>query len=264
MGGEVLDVEVSAKKAHRPRQAARSHHAPGRNPRPQGQSEPRTAEGTVIEAKLDRWPRLGRHRARPEGYAERSARSSSPATNGAACARWSTIAASRYQGSRSPAMPVEVLGFRARPRKPGDRFAVAENEAAPARSPNTVSARSARRPSPSPAGKRGSLEQMMAQLKSLRPVKEFPLVIKGDVQGSDRGDHRRARQARHRRSGGPVSSIRASAPSPSPTLSRWPNASGAAAIIGFNVRANPQARELSAENAGIEYPLLQHHLRPRG
>ncbi|HEX6611998.1 MAG TPA: EF-Tu/IF-2/RF-3 family GTPase, partial [Hyphomicrobiaceae bacterium] len=57
-------------------------------------------------------------------------------------------------------------------------------------------------------GMRGSLEQMMAQAKTAGR-KEFPLLIKADVQGS------------------------------------------LEAIIGFNVRANKQARD-AAEQAGIE------------
>ena len=38
MGGDVLDVEVSALEGHQPRQAARNHPAPGRSARAQGQS----------------------------------------------------------------------------------------------------------------------------------------------------------------------------------------------------------------------------------
>ena len=53
LGGEVVDVEVSAKNKNQSRPAARNDRAAGRNPRPQDQPE-RPAEGTVIEAKLDR------------------------------------------------------------------------------------------------------------------------------------------------------------------------------------------------------------------
>ena len=41
LGGDVVDVEVSATKKHEPRPAARNDRAAGRNPRPQGQSGPR-------------------------------------------------------------------------------------------------------------------------------------------------------------------------------------------------------------------------------
>ena len=54
MGGEVLDVEVSALKEHQPRQAARDHPPPVRGARAPRQSRTAPAEGTVIEAKLDR------------------------------------------------------------------------------------------------------------------------------------------------------------------------------------------------------------------
>ena len=96
-------------------------------------------------------------------------------------------------------------------------------------------------------GMRGSLEQMMAQLKTAGR-KEFPLVIKGDVQGSleaiigalDKlGTDEVAARIIHSGVGGITES--------DVTLAE---ASGAA-IIGFNVRAHKEARE-AAERAGIE------------
>ena len=95
---------------------------------------------------------------------------------------------------------------------------------------------------------RGSLEQMMSQLKTAGR-KDFPLVIKGDVQGSveaivgaleklgteevggPRHPRRRRRHHRIRRDAG----------------RRPPSA----AIIGFNVRAHKEARD-AAERDGIE------------
>jgi translation initiation factor IF-2 len=96
-------------------------------------------------------------------------------------------------------------------------------------------------------GMRGSLEQMMSQLKSAGR-KEFPLVIKGDVQGSveaiigalDKlGTEEVAARVIHAGVGGITES--------DVTLAE---ASGAA-IIGFNVRAHKEARE-AAERTGIE------------
>ena len=97
------------------------------------------------------------------------------------------------------------------------------------------------------AGQRGSLEQMMSQLQA-SGLKEFPLVIKGDVQGSVEAivaaldklgtDEVRARIV-HAGAGGITESDVSLA------------ATSGAAIIGFNVRANPQARA-AAEAAGIE------------
>ena len=96
-------------------------------------------------------------------------------------------------------------------------------------------------------GMRGSLEQMMAQVKTAGR-KEFPLVIKADVQGSMEAiigaldklgtDEVGARVVLSGVGGITESDI---------TLAESINA----AIIGFNVRAHKEARE-AAEQAGIE------------
>ncbi len=80
-----------------------------------------------------------------------------------------------------PSVPVEVLGFDGAP-EAGDQFAVVENEAR-AREITDYRAAQAARNARRRRRQRGSLEQMMSQLKSAGR-KEFPLVIKGDVQGS--------------------------------------------------------------------------------
>jgi translation initiation factor IF-2 len=94
---------------------------------------------------------------------------------------------------------------------------------------------------------RGSLEQMMSQLKS-SGRKEFPLLIKGDVQGSieaivgalDKlGTDEVGARILYAGAGGITES--------DVTLA---GASGAA-IIGFNVRAYKEARE-AAEREGVE------------
>src|SRR5204862_3758768 len=96
-------------------------------------------------------------------------------------------------------------------------------------------------------GMRGSLEQMMAQAKTAGR-KEFPLIIKGDVQGSIEaitgaleklGTDEVGARIIHSGVGGITES--------DVTL----GGSSGAAIIGFNVRAHKEAREL-AERAGIE------------
>ncbi|MGB6197774.1 MAG: translation initiation factor IF-2, partial [Methyloceanibacter sp.] len=79
-----------------------------------------------------------------------------------------------------PSVPVEVLGFDSAP-EAGDQFAVVENEAR-AREITDYRLRE-RRKRLAVAGQRGSLEQMMTQLKAAG-TKEFTLLVKGDVQGS--------------------------------------------------------------------------------
>jgi translation initiation factor IF-2 len=146
-----------------------------------------------------------------------------------------------------PSVPVEVLGFNGTP-DAGDRLAVVENEAR-AREVTDYRARQKREKQAARAtGMRGSLEQMMAQAKTAAGRKEFPLVVKADVQGSleaiagaleKLGNEEVA--ARMILSG--VGGITES----DVTLAESSNA----AIIGFNVRAHKEARE-AAEQAGIE------------
>jgi translation initiation factor IF-2 len=94
---------------------------------------------------------------------------------------------------------------------------------------------------------RGSLEQMMSQLKT-SGRKEFPLIVKADVQGSleaivgsleKLGTDEVAARVIHSGVGGITES--------DVTLSH----SSGAAIIGFNVRAHKEARDAAAR-AGIE------------
>jgi len=143
-----------------------------------------------------------------------------------------------------PSVPVEVLGFDSAP-EAGDQFAVVENEAR-AREITDYRERE-RRKRLAVAGQRGSLEQMMSQLKETG-VQEFPLVIKGDVQGSVEAisaalaklgtDEVKARIV-HAGVGGITESDVSLA------------STSGAVLLAFNVRANAQARE-AAERDGVE------------
>ena len=146
--------------------------------------------------------------------------------------------------SAGPSVPVEVLGFDSAP-EAGDQFAVVENEAR-AREITDYRVRE-RRKRLAVAGARGSLEQMMTNLKAAG-VKEFTLLVKGDVQGSVEAivaaldkmgtDEVRARIV-HAGVGGITESDVGLA------------ATSGAVVLGFNVRANAQARE-AAERDGVE------------
>ncbi|MFT4098325.1 MAG: EF-Tu/IF-2/RF-3 family GTPase, partial [Rhodoblastus sp.] len=142
--------------------------------------------------------------------------------------------------------PVEILGFTGA-REAGDRVAVVENEAR-AREITEYRERQKRDQAAARGGSaRSSLADMMSQLKTAGR-KEFPLVIKGDVQGSVEAiiatleklntDEVAARVVHAGVGGVTESDI---------TLAE---ASGAV-VIGFNVRAHKEARE-AAERAGIE------------
>src|SRR5215470_16428584 len=145
-----------------------------------------------------------------------------------------------------PSTPVEVLGFNGTP-EAGDRLAVVDNEAR-AREVTNYRAHQKREKSAARAsGMRGSLEQMMAQVKTAGR-KEFPLLVKGDVQGSIEaitgaleklGNNEVAARVIMSGVGGITESD-----------IRLAESSGAA-IIGFNVRAHKEARE-AAERVGTE------------
>jgi translation initiation factor IF-2 len=243
MGGEVVDVEVSATKKTNidkllemiglQAEILDLKANPGR-----------AAEGTVIEAKLDR----GRG---PVATVLVQRGTLHPGDIVVAGAEWGRVRAlvsdtGEPVQSAGPSTPVEVLGFSGTP-DAGDRLAVVDSEAR-AREVTDYRARQKREMTSARAtGMRGSLEQMMAQAKT-SGRKEFPLVIKADVQGSleaiigalDKlGTEEVAARVLHAGVGGISES--------DVTLAE---ASGVP-IIAFNVRANKEARE-AAERAGIE------------
>jgi translation initiation factor IF-2 len=243
LGGEVLDVEVSATKKLNLERLLETIGLQAEilelkaNPQ-------RPAEGTVIEAKLDR----GRG---PVATVLVQRGTLKPGDIVVAGAEWGRVRALVSDTgmpviAAGPSTPVEVLGFNGTP-EAGDRLAVVDNEAR-AREVTDYRARQKREKSAArSSGMRGSLEQMMAQAKTAGR-KEFPLVIKGDVQGSVEaiigalekvGNAEVAARVLMAGVGGITESdVR---------LAETSNA----AIIGFNVRANKEARE-SAERAGIE------------
>jgi translation initiation factor IF-2 len=96
-------------------------------------------------------------------------------------------------------------------------------------------------------GMRGSLEQMMNQIKTAGR-KEFPLVIKGDVQGSIEAIIGSLEKLSTEEVVARI--IFAGAGGITESDVTLAEASGAA-VIGFNVRAHKEARE-AAEKAGVE------------
>ncbi len=243
MGGEVVDVEVSATKKTNIDKLLEMLGLQAEildlkaNPN-------RPAEGTVIEAKLDR----GRGPVATVLIQRGTLRVGDLVVAGAEWGRVRALVSDTGApiDTAGPSTPVEVLGFSGTP-DAGDRLAVVDNEAR-AREVTDYRARQKREKTAARAtGMRGSLEQMMAQAKT-SGRKEFPLVIKADVQGSleaiigalDKlGTDEVAARVLHAGVGGISES--------DVTLAE---ASGVP-IIAFNVRANKEARE-AAERAGIE------------
>ena len=243
MGGEVLDVEVSAKKQLGLDKLLEAILLQAEILDLKADPN-RTAEGTVIEAELDR----GRGAVATVLVQKGTLK---PGQIIVAGDQWGRVRAlvndkGEHVKEAGPAMPVEVLGLSGTP-SAGDRFAVVENESR-AREISEYRQRLARDKAVArQTGQRGSLEQMMSQLQT-SGMKEFPLVIKADVQGSVEAiiasldklgtDEVRARIVHSGAGAITESDI---------SLAEASNA----AIIGFNVRANAQARTAS-ERAGIE------------
>ena len=241
MGGDVLEVEVSALRKtglDRLQEAILL------------QSEllelkanpDRDADGVVIEAKLDR----GRG---PVATVLVQRGTLDVGDIFVAGAEWGRVRALiNDQGGNvetaGPSVPVEVLGLTGAP-EAGDQFAVVENESR-AREITEYRRRKRREMRGAPVA-RSSLEQMMNQLQEAGR-KEIPVLIKSDVQGSAEaivgaleklGTEEVGARVVHSGVGGITESDVSLA-----TASE-------AIIIGFNVRANQQARQ-AAEQAGLE------------
>src|SRR3989440_2612619 len=204
----------------------------------------RPAEGTVIEAKLDR----GRGPVATVLVQRGTLRVGDIVVAGAEMGRVRALISDQGEPieEAGPSVPVEVLGFNGPP-EAGDRLAVVDNEAR-ARQVTSYRAHQKREnAAASISGMRGSLEQMMSQLKT-SGRKEFPLIIKADVQGSleailgsleKLGTDEVAARILHAGVGGISES--------DVTLAEGFNA----AIIGFSVRANKEAAAAAKRN-GIE------------
>jgi len=143
-----------------------------------------------------------------------------------------------------PSMPVELLGLNGVP-EPGDQFVVVESEA---RAREVADFRARKKREKASARSSGtSLEQMMAQLQDAE-IKELPLVIKGDVQGSVEAIVGSLEKLSTNEVRVKVLHTGVGAISESDVI--LAGASGAP-VIGFNVRANAQARQ-EAERSGVE------------
>ena len=144
-----------------------------------------------------------------------------------------------------PSAPVEVLGSGGVPGA-GDVFSVVETEAR-AREVAEYRERKAREKSSAIGPRAASLDQMMKQLKD-SDVAEIALVVKGDVQGSVEA----IAQAAEKLGTDEVAARAVLAGVGGITESDITLAAASNAIVlGFNVRANAQART-AAEAAGIE------------
>jgi translation initiation factor IF-2 len=243
MGGEVLDVEVSATKKINLDKLLETIGLQAdildlkANPN-------RPAEGTVIEAKLDR----GRGPVATVLVQRGTLRVGDIVVAGAEWGRVRALLSDTGAAvtDAGPSTPVEILGFNGTP-EAGDRLAVVESEAR-AREVTDYRARQKRdKLAARASGMRGSLEQMMSQLKTTGR-KEFPLLIKGDVQGSVEAIVGALEKLGTEEVGARI--ILAGAGGISESDVTLAEAAGAS-LIAFNVRAHKEAREM-AERDGVE------------
>jgi translation initiation factor IF-2 len=202
----------------------------------------RSADGLVIESQLDR----GRGAVSTLLVKRGSLKRGDIVVAGANFGRVRALLNERNEqlDEAGPSTPVEVLGLDGTP-DPGEPFAVVENEAR-ARELTEYRQRQKRERTGAPA-LGASLADMMAKLAD-KKVSELPVLIKADVQGSTEAivgslDKLGTDEVRAR-----IILSGAGAINESDVLL----AKGAgAAILGFNVRASKQAREL-AEREGVE------------
>ncbi len=204
----------------------------------------RTAEGVVIEAKLDK----GRGAVSTVLVKRGTLKRGDIVVAGS---QWGRVRAlinerNEQKDQAGPSEPVEILGLDGTP-SPGDQFAVVENEAR-ARELTEYRVRQKReKTTVTPMAAGSTLADMMAKLAD-KKVSELPLVIKGDVQGSVEAiigslDAMSTDEVRARIIGSGAGAITES----DVTLAKGVGAP----IIGFNVRASAKARDL-AEREGVE------------
>src|ERR1700688_2703081 len=243
LGGDVLELEVSA-KAKTNLDKLLDMIALQAEVLELKANPNRPAEGTVIEARLDR----GRG---PVATVLVQRGTLKPGDIVVAGSEWGRVRALMSDTGHSvvaagPSMPVEVLGFNGTP-EASDRLAVVDTESR-AREITDYRVRQKReKMAARQTGMRGSLEQMMSQLKTTGR-KDFPLIIKGDVQGSIEAIVGALEKLRTSEVAARIIYSRAGGITESDiTLAE---ASGDA-VIGFQLRAHKEARE-AAEQAGVE------------
>ena len=236
MGGDVQDVEVSAKERTNLDKLLEAIQLQAEILELKANPD-RSAEGTVIEAKLDK----GRGPLATVLVQRGTLRVGDVIVVGAASGKVRAMLNDKGQQVKEagPSVPVEVLGLGAVPAA-GDQLTVVENEA---RAREVASYRQGvldrKRTTSAPV----TLENMFATHAST--TKELPLVIKADVQGSVEAivsalNKLSTDEIRVRVLHSAVGAITES----DVTLA----ASTGAPIIGFNVRPNAKAREVADRN----------------
>ncbi len=240
LGGDVMSVEVSAKTGKNIDKLEEAILLQAEflgfkaNPN-------RSAVGIIVEAKLER----GRGAVATVLVQKGTLRVGDIFVAGTQSGRVRALVNDKGQNLKEalPSQPVEVVGFMGTP-VPGDDFIVVESESR-AREISVFRAQKQKNLQSTSAAKT-SFEQLLTQATGNK--KELAVVVKSDVQGSleaiisslsKLSTEEVAVKVLH----GGVGGINES----DVTLAKASNA----IVIGFNVRANPQAREVATQN-GLE------------
>ena len=212
----------------------------------------RDAEGTVVEAKVER----GRGSVATVLVQRGTLRVGDVFVTGAESGRVRALLNDKGKQLKSalPGQPVEVLGLNGTPMA-GDQFSVVETES---RAREIAEYRSRRnRDKQAAVSARGSVEQMLTAIAA-GEAEELPIVIKTDVHGSLEAirtalDKLGTEQVKARILIGGVGALSESDISLA--------AASQAMVIGFNVRAIPQARDLAKrDNVEIRYHSIIYEL----
>ena len=212
----------------------------------------RDAEGTVVEAKVER----GRGSVATVLVQRGTLRVGDVFVIGAESGRVRALLNDKGKQLKSalPGQPVEVLGLNGTPMA-GDQFSVVETES---RAREIAEYRSRRnRDKQAAVSARGSVEQMLTAIAA-GEAEELPIVIKTDVHGSLEAirtalDKLGTEQVKARILTGGVGALSESDISLA--------AASQAMVIGFNVRAIPQARDLAKrDNVEIRYHSIIYEL----
>ncbi|SDG23139.1 bacterial translation initiation factor 2 (bIF-2) [Limimonas halophila] len=241
MGGETLAVECSASSGEGLEQLAEALTLQAEIQDLKANPD-RAAEGTVVEAKLEK----GRGPVATFLVQRGTLKKGDTFVVGNEYGRARALVNDRGDNVEAayPSEPVEVLGLHGTPQA-GDRFVVVDSEQ---RAREIAEHRQEKaRETQSTAPSTGSLEQMLARIKEGQ-VTEVPLVVKADVQGSleavngalqKLGNEEVQPRVLHAGVGGITES--------DITLAAASNA----LVLGFNVRPNGKARQM-AKSDGVD------------
>ena len=243
MGGETIAVEVSA-KAGTGLDKLEEAIALQAEIMELKANPARAAVGAVIEAKVDK----GRGSLATLLVQRGTLRIGDIVVAGAAYGRVRAILNDKGQNIEiaGPALPVEILGLDSAP-EAGDEFAVVESEKI-ARDISEYRAKKSREMRS--AAKAQTLEQLFTAASGQK-IKELPVIIKGDVQGSVEAII--GSITKYSGSEVAVRVLHSGVGAVTESDISLAQASGAL-IVAFNVRANNQARDL-AKQEGVEVRL---------